>query len=115
MDIAWHQVTKQSRATQKQQRPCIVWFTGLSGYGKPTIADALAQKLSALSQHTYLLDNDNVRHGLNKDLCFSAATRIESIRRIGEMFKLFAYPGLIVSLAFISPFKNRAKRGGVFG
>lgn len=106
-NIVWHQheVSKQSRATQKQQRPCIIWFTGLSGSGKSTIAGALEQKLNALSQHTYLLDGDNVRHGLNKDLGFSDSDRVENIRRIGEMSKLFVDAGLIVLSAFISPFR----------
>ena len=111
MNIVWHQhtVTKQSRATQKKQRPCIIWFTGLSGSGKSTIAGALEQKLNALSQHTYLLDGDNVRHGLNKDLGFSDAARIENIRRIGEMSKLFVDAGLIVLSAFISPFRTERR------
>ncbi len=107
MNIVWHQheVNKQSRAIQKQQRPCIIWFTGLSGSGKSTIAGALEQKLNALSQHTYLLDGDNVRHGLNKDLGFTDQDRVENIRRIGEMSKLFVDAGLIVLSAFISPFR----------
>ena len=108
MNIVWHQhtVTKQSRAKQKKQRPCIIWFTGLSGSGKSTIAGALEKKLNALSQHTYLLDGDNVRHGLNKDLGFSGAARIDSILRIGELFKLFVGAGLIVLSVIISPFRT---------
>ncbi len=108
MNIVWHQhtVTKQSRATQKKQRPCIIWFTGLSGSGKSTIAGALEQKLNALSQHTYLLDGGNVRHGLNKDLGFSDPGRIENIRSVGEKSKLFVDVGLIVLSAFISPFRT---------
>jgi adenylyl-sulfate kinase len=82
-----------------------LWFTGLSGAGKSTTANAVEQKLFDLGHHTYLLDGDNVRHGLNKDLGFSDSDRIENIRRIGEMAKLFADAGLIVLSAFISPFR----------
>lgn len=106
-NIVWHEhaVTKADRAAQKNQKPCILWFTGLSGSGKSTIAGALEQLLFARGNHVYLLDGDNVRHGLNKDLGFSDADRVENIRRIGEVAKLFADSGLIVSTAFISPFK----------
>jgi len=106
-NIVWHPhpVTKEQRSTQKKQRPCIIWFTGLSGSGKSTIAGAVEQKLYELGHHTYLLDGDNVRHGLNKNLGFSDEDRIENIRRIGEMAKLFADSGLIVLTAFISPFR----------
>ena len=85
-DIVWHHhiVDKASRAAQKSQLPCILWFTGLSGSGKSTIAGALEQALLGLGQHTYLLDGDNVRHGLNRDLGFSDESRIENIRRIGD-------------------------------
>ena len=86
-----------------------MWFTGLSGAGKSTVADAVEQKLFELGHHTYLLDGDNVRHGLNKDLGFSDADRVENIRRIGEMAKLFADAGLIVMSAFISPFRSDRK------
>ena len=111
MNIVWHQhqVTKQSRATQKKQRPCIIWFTGLSGSGKSTIAGALEQKLNALSQHTYLLDGDNVRHGLNKDLGFTNAARIENIHRIVEMAKLFV-AAVLIELAAIIPSFRTARR-----
>jgi adenylylsulfate kinase len=107
-DIVWHlhAVTKEQRSNQKKQRPCIIWFTGLSGSGKSTIAGAVEQKLYELGHHTYLLDGDNVRHGLNKNLGFSDDDRIENIRRIGEMAKLFADAGLIVLTAFISPFRD---------
>ncbi len=107
-NIIWHShnVTKDNRATQKQQKPCILWFTGLSGSGKSTIANALEQRLFELGHHTYLLDGDNVRHGLNKDLGFSDADRVENIRRIGEVAKLFVDAGLIVMTAFISPFRS---------
>lgn len=107
-DIVWHttQLSKQDRAFQKRQKPCVLWFTGLSASGKSTISNALEQKLFELGHHTYLLDGDNVRHGLNKDLGFSDEDRIENIRRIGEMAKLFADAGLIVLTAFISPFRS---------
>jgi adenylyl-sulfate kinase len=100
-----HKVDKTVRATQKRQKPCILWFTGLSASGKSTTANAVEQKLFELGHHTYLLDGDNVRHGLNKDLGFSDSDRVENIRRIGEMSKLFADAGLIVLSAFISPFR----------
>ena len=107
-NIVWHMhhITKDDRAKQKQQRPCILWFTGLSGSGKSTIASAVEQKLFELGHHTYLLDGDNVRHGLNKDLGFSDTDRIENIRRIGELSKLMVDAGLLVMTAFISPFKS---------
>ena len=106
-NIVWHlhHVTKDERAKQKKQRPCILWFTGLSGSGKSTIAGAVEQKLFEQGHHTYLLDGDNVRHGLNKDLAFSDSDRIENIRRIGELSKLMIDAGLLVMTAFISPFK----------
>jgi adenylylsulfate kinase len=107
-DIVWHkhEVNKATRSAQKLQTPCIIWFTGLSGSGKSTIAGALEQALFGLDQHTYLLDGDNVRHGLNKDLGFSDSDRIENIRRIGEISKLFVDAGMIVLSAFISPFRT---------
>ncbi|MFN2428329.1 MAG: adenylyl-sulfate kinase, partial [Candidatus Binatia bacterium] len=86
------------------QTPRVLWFTGLSGAGKSTIANALEQKLVAMGHHTYLLDGDNVRHGLNKDLGFDDVGRVENIRRIGEVAKLMTDAGLIVITAFISPF-----------
>ncbi|MFT7228001.1 MAG: adenylylsulfate kinase [Methylophilaceae bacterium] len=106
-NIVWHPhaVTKEQRSNQKKQRPCVIWFTGLSGSGKSTIAGAVEQKLYESGHHTYLLDGDNVRHGLNKNLGFSDDDRIENIRRIGEMAKLFTDAGLIVLTAFISPFR----------
>jgi adenylyl-sulfate kinase len=107
-NIIWHlhHVTKDERAKQKQQRPCVLWFTGLSGSGKSTIAGAVEQKLFELGHHTYLLDGDNVRHGLNKDLAFTDNDRIENIRRIGELSKLMIDAGLLVMTAFISPFRE---------
>lgn len=106
-NVVWHdtKVTKESRCAHKAQKPCILWFTGFSGAGKSTIANAVEHRLAELKQHTYLLDGDNVRHGLNKDLGFTDEDRIENIRRIGEMSKLFVDAGLIVVTAFISPFK----------
>ena len=117
-NIVWHahNVEKKSRAEHKQQKPCLLWFTGLSGSGKSTIAGALEQKLFAMDHHTYLLDGDNVRHGLNKDLGFSDRDRVENIRRIGETSKLFVDAGLIVLSAFISPFRaDRQMVRGLLG
>ena len=107
-NIVWHdhQLNKEERAAMKAQKPCILWFTGLSGSGKSTIANAVEVKLAALKKHTYLLDGDNVRHGLNKDLGFSDSDRVENIRRIGEVSNLFADAGMIVLSAFISPFRE---------
>lgn len=106
-NIIWHEhaVTQAERAQQKNQQPCIIWFTGLSGSGKSTIAGVLEQALFARGHHLYLLDGDNVRHGLNKDLGFTDEDRVENIRRIGEVAKLFVDAGLIVTTAFISPFR----------
>jgi bifunctional enzyme CysN/CysC len=98
-------VDKSARAALNGQRPVVVWFTGLSGSGKSTIANALERKLLALGRHSYLLDGDNVRHGLNRDLGFTAADRVENIRRIGEVAKLMVDAGLIVLTAFISPYR----------
>ena len=99
-------VDKTMRSELKQQKACILWFTGLSGAGKSTIANIVEKKLSALGRHTYLLDGDNVRHGLNKDLGFTDADRVENIRRIGEVAGLMVDSGLIVLTAFISPFRS---------
>lgn len=105
-NVVWHEhhVEKQQRADLKNQKPCILWFTGLSGSGKSTLANALELKLYDLGFHTYLLDGDNIRHGLNGDLGFDDSSRIENIRRIGEVSKLFVDSGTIVLTAFISPF-----------
>lgn len=107
-NIKWHDhnVQREQRAEQKQQKPCMIWFTGLSGAGKSTIANALDDMLLKEGKHTYLLDGDNVRHGLNRDLGFSDHDRVENIRRIGEVGKLFVDAGLIVLSAFISPFRS---------
>lgn len=106
-DVHWQSVdiTRQAHAQQKGQQPKVLWFTGLSGSGKSTIANLVEKKLFALGRHSYLLDGDNVRHGLNKDLGFTDADRIENIRRVGEVAKLMTDAGLIVLTAFISPFR----------
>jgi len=98
-------VNKMARAQMKGQKPCVLWLTGLSGAGKSTIANLVEKKLHALGRHTYLLDGDNVRHGLNKDLGFTDVDRVENIRRIAEVAKLMIDAGLIVITAFISPFR----------
>lgn len=111
-NIVWHdhQVARERRAEQKQQKPVVLWFTGLSGSGKSTIANAVDEMLNRNGNHTYLLDGDNIRMGLNKGLGFSEEDRIENIRRIGEVCKLFADAGTIVLSAFVSPFaKDRAQ------
>ncbi|MFI9653054.1 adenylyl-sulfate kinase, partial [Guyparkeria halopsychrophila] len=99
-------VDKARRAELKAQLPGVLWFTGLSGAGKSTIANALEKKLAAAGQHTYLLDGDNVRHGLNRDLGFTDADRVENIRRVAEVAKLMVDAGLIVLTSFISPFRS---------
>ena len=105
-NTVWHEqnISKAERASLKKQRPCLLWYTGLSGSGKSTVANAVDAMLFERGCHSYLLDGDNVRHGLNGDLGFSDEERIENIRRIGEVAKLFIDSGLIVSTAFISPF-----------
>jgi len=105
-----HHVSKEERSQHKQQKPSILWFTGLSGSGKSTIANAVEAKLNQLQYHTYLLDGDNVRMGLNRGLGFSDEDRIENIRRIGEVAKLFVDAGTIVLTAFISPFQEDRDR-----
>ncbi len=102
-------VTREARAAHKHQKPCILWLTGLSGAGKSAIANLVEQKLFAMGRHTYLLDGDNVRHGLNKDLGFTDADRVENIRRISEVAKLMMDAGLIVITAFISPFRSERR------
>jgi bifunctional enzyme CysN/CysC len=102
-------VEKSARAASKRQRPCVVWLTGLSGAGKSTIANLVERRLHGRGNHTYLLDGDNVRHGLNKDLGFTAADRVENIRRVGEVAKLMVDAGLIVICSFISPFASERR------
>lgn len=106
-NVVWqsHPVDQLTRAEQKRQRPLVIWFTGLSASGKSTIAGALEQALTVQGYHTYLLDGDNVRHGLCGDLGFSDSDRQENIRRVGEVAKLMADAGLISLAAFISPFR----------
>jgi len=102
-------INKAARAAMKGQKPAVLWFTGLSGSGKSTIANLVEKSLAAEGKHTYLLDGDNVRHGLNKDLGFTDADRVENIRRVGETAKLFADAGLIVLVSFISPFRSERR------
>lgn len=106
-NIVWHSqtVSRDEKQKHKGHKPALLWYTGLSGSGKSTIANAVEAKLFELGCHTYLLDGDNVRMGLNKGLTFSDEDRVENIRRISEVAKLFVDAGLIVSTAFISPFK----------
>lgn len=107
-------IHKAARAGLKGQRPCLVWFTGLSGAGKTTIANQLEKRLHALGRHTYLLDGDNLRHGLSRDLGFNEADRVENIRRAAEVGRLMVDAGLIVLGAFISPFRaDRAMARGL--
>ncbi|MBS0566975.1 MAG: sulfate adenylyltransferase subunit CysN [Proteobacteria bacterium] len=110
-NIHWQalEIDKTARARLNGHKPCVLWFTGLSGSGKSTIANLVERKLHALGVRTYLLDGDNVRHGLNKDLGFTAADRIENIRRIGEVARLMVDSGLVVLTAFISPFRSERK------
>ncbi len=106
-NLVWHThtTTRAERSELKGQRPCIIWLTGLSGAGKSTLANELECALLRMGHHSYLLDGDNVRHGLNKDLGFSPKDRVENIRRIGEVAKLFVDAGQIAITAFISPYK----------
>ncbi|RNJ62828.1 MAG: sulfate adenylyltransferase subunit CysN [Porphyrobacter sp. IPPAS B-1204] len=106
-NVHWQPVsiTRDDHAGMKNQRPKVLWFTGLSGSGKSTIANEVEKQLFVMNRHTFLLDGDNVRHGLNRDLGFTEADRIENIRRVGEVAKLMADAGLIVLTAFISPFR----------
>ncbi len=117
-NIHWQamDINKEAHATLKDQRPCALWFTGLSGSGKSTIANALQRRLHTLGHHTYLLDGDNVRHGLNKDLGFTDADRVENIRRVAEVSRLMVDAGLITLVSFISPFRSeRQMARSLFG
>ncbi|HLY78817.1 MAG TPA: adenylyl-sulfate kinase, partial [Caulobacteraceae bacterium] len=110
-NIHWQalDVTKATRAAAKGQQPAVLWFTGLSGAGKSTIANLVEKKLQAMGRHTYILDGDNVRHGLNRDLGFTDADRVENIRRVAEVARLMADAGLIVLVSFISPFRSERR------
>jgi len=110
-NLSWQsfEISRDSRARMKSQKPRVIWFTGLSASGKSSIADIVEQKLAAQSRHTYLLDGDNFRHGLNKDLGFTDADRVENIRRVAEVARLMADSGLIVMTAFISPFRRERR------
>ena len=116
--LIWHshKVKKEDRERIKNQKGCVLWFTGLSGSGKSTIANEVEYSLNKQGYHTYLLDGDNLRHGLNKDLGFSYEDRVENIRRVAEVAKLFVDAGIIVLVAFISPFlKEREKAKEIIG
>ena len=106
-NVHWQSIdiTRDQHAVMKNQKPAVLWFTGLSGSGKSTIANLVERRLHRMNRHTFLLDGDNVRHGLNKDLGFTEADRIENIRRVGEVTRLMTDAGLIVITAFISPFR----------
>jgi bifunctional enzyme CysN/CysC len=106
-NVHWQalEVDKTAHATLKGHRPCVVWFTGLSGAGKSSIANLVEKRLHTLGVHTTMLDGDNVRHGLNKDLGFTEADRVENIRRVGEVSRLMIEAGLVVLVSFISPFR----------
>ena len=110
-NIHWQalDVNKQARSSLKGQRACVLWFTGLSGAGKSTVANLVEKRLHALGRHTYTLDGDNVRHGLNKDLGFTDADRVENIRRVAEVSRLMVDAGLIVLVSFISPFRSERR------
>lgn len=107
-NLVWHKttITNVDRNKLLMQKPFVLWFTGLSASGKSTLANIVEQKMFSMNYKTYLLDGDNVRHGLNNDLGFDEKSRIENIRRIGEVSKLFLDSGIIVLTAFISPFKS---------
>ena len=108
-NVSWQKmkVGREARASILGQQPMVLWLTGLSGAGKSTIADRLEQNLLAAGKHTYLLDGDNLRHGLNRDLGFSLEDRSENVRRVAEVAKLMADAGLIVIVALISPFRSQ--------
>lgn len=117
-DVRWHplRITRTARAARLAQRPYVLWYTGLSGAGKSTLANLVDERLYASGRCTYVLDGDNVRHGLCRDLGFTDADRVENIRRIAEVAKLMVDAGLIVSAAFISPFRaERRMARALFG
>ena len=104
--LQYFDINKEMRSQLKNQKPCVIWLTGISGAGKSTIANALDKKLHSMGRHTYVLDGDNVRNGLCEDLCFTDEDRRENIRRVAEVAKLMVDAGLIVITAFISPFRE---------
>jgi bifunctional enzyme CysN/CysC len=110
-NIHWQslEVSRHARITHKGHSPAVIWFTGLSGSGKSTIATVLEKRLYSLGLHTYVLDGDNVRHGLNRDLGFTDADRVENIRRVAEVARLMADAGLMVLVSFISPFRSERR------
>jgi bifunctional enzyme CysN/CysC len=110
-NVQWHApcIDKADHAALMGQRPCVLWLTGLPAAGKSTIANVLERRLHALGRHTYLLDGDNVRHGLNRDLGFERADRVENIRRIAEVARLMVDAGLIVIVSFISPYESERR------
>jgi bifunctional enzyme CysN/CysC len=110
-NVQWQalDVDRANRSVQKSQKACVLWFTGLSGAGKSTIANLVEKKLFGMGRHTYLLDGDNIRHGLNRDLGFTDADRVENIRRVGEVARLMTDAGLIVLVSFISPFRSERR------
>jgi len=117
-NIHWQslKVSKDARAALKAQKPCVLWLTGLSAAGKSTIADLVEQSLHRAGHHTILLDGDNIRHGLNRDLGFTDEDRVENIRRVAEVAKLMVEAGLIVIVSFISPFRSERRMArGLFG
>ncbi|MBP5627628.1 adenylyl-sulfate kinase [bacterium] len=111
-NIVWHKqsVTRELREKANGHKGCVLWYTGLSGSGKSTVANEVEKKLMALGVKSYLLDGDNIRHGLNSDLGFTKEDREENIRRIGEVAKLFADSGTVTGVAFISPYRSDRKR-----
>jgi bifunctional enzyme CysN/CysC len=111
INVHWQplKIDKTARAALNAQRPCILWFTGLSGAGKSTIADLLEESLHRIGRHTILLDGDNLRHGLNRDLGFTPEDRVENVRRVAEVAKLMVEAGLIVLVSFISPFRSERR------
>jgi bifunctional enzyme CysN/CysC len=117
-NVPWQKLTvgRVARAELKKQAPCVLWFTGLPAAGKSTIANRVEAELHGRGHHTYMLDGDNVRHGLNRDLGFTDADRVENIRRVAEVAKLMLDAGLIVLVSFISPFRSeRQMARGLFG
>ncbi|MFM2279827.1 MAG: hypothetical protein RLZZ444_2058, partial [Pseudomonadota bacterium] len=110
-NVHWQamEVNKEARAALKSQKPAVLWFTGFSGSGKSTIANNLEKLLTAQGKHTFMLDGDNIRHGLNRDLGFTDEDRVENIRRVAEVAKLMTDAGLIVIVSFISPFRSERR------